>query len=54
VAQALRTEGSNVVDRCCYHVGSRIIQYTPTTVSELLAPSQHHLRRHDVRTIRLH
>jgi hypothetical protein len=32
-------------------VWSRIIQHTRTAVSELLAPSPHHLRRHDVRTI---
>jgi hypothetical protein len=54
VVQALPTEGGNMVDRCCYHVGSRIIQHTRTPVSELLAPSPHHLRRHDVRTIHLH
>jgi hypothetical protein len=47
VVQALPTEG----DRCCCRVGSRIIQHTRTPVSELLAPSPHHLRRHDVRTI---
>jgi hypothetical protein len=34
--------------------GSRIIQHTRTPVSELLTPSPHHLRRHDVRTIHLH
>jgi hypothetical protein len=54
VVQALPTEGDNMVDRCCCRVGSRIIQHTRTTVSELLALSPHHLRRHDVRTIHLH
>jgi hypothetical protein len=54
VAQALPTEGGNMVDRCCCRVGSRIIQHTRTPVSELLAPSPHHLHRHDVRTIHLH
>jgi hypothetical protein len=43
-----------VVDSCCCHVGSRIIQHTRAPVSELLAPSPHHLRRHDVKTMHLH
>jgi hypothetical protein len=43
-----------VVDRCCCRMGSRIIQHTRTPVSELLAPSPHHLPRHDVRFIDLH
>jgi hypothetical protein len=49
VVQALPTEGGNMVDRFCCHVGSRIIQHTRT-----LAPSPHHLCRHDVRIIHLH
>jgi hypothetical protein len=36
VVQALTTEGGNMVDRCCCRMGSRIIQYTCTLVSELL------------------
>jgi hypothetical protein len=52
VAQTLPTEGGNMVDRCCCRVGSRIIQHT--RMLALLAPSPHHLRRHDVRTIHLH
>jgi hypothetical protein len=51
VVQAWPTEGGNMFDRCCCRVGSRTIQHTRTPVSELLAPSPHHLRRHDVRTI---
>jgi hypothetical protein len=43
VVQAFPTEGGNMVDRCCCRVGSRIIQHTRTTVSELSAPSPHHL-----------
>jgi hypothetical protein len=38
VVQALPTEGANMVDRCCCRVGSRIIQHTRTSASELLAP----------------
>jgi hypothetical protein len=52
--QVLPTEGSNVVECCCCRVGSRIIQHTRTPISELLAPSPHHLLRHDIRTIHLH
>jgi hypothetical protein len=44
VVQALSTEGGNMVDRCCCLVGSRIIEHTHAPVSELLAPSPHHLR----------
>jgi hypothetical protein len=44
VVQALPTEGGNMIDCCCCHVGSCIIQHTHTLVSELLAPSLHHLR----------
>jgi hypothetical protein len=44
VVQALPTEDVNMVDRCCCRVGSRIIQHTRTPVSELLAPSPHHMR----------
>jgi hypothetical protein len=51
VVQALPTEGGNMVDRCCCRVGSRIIQHTRTPVSELLAPSPHHLHRRDFRSI---
>jgi hypothetical protein len=54
VVQALPTEGGNMVDLCCCRVGSRIIQHTRTPVSELLAPSPHHLRRHDVKATHLH
>jgi hypothetical protein len=54
VVQALPTAGGKMLDRRCCHVGSRIIQHTRTPVSELLASSPHHLRRHDVRTIHLH
>jgi hypothetical protein len=43
VVQALPTEGSNMVDTCCCRLGSHIIQHTRTSVSELLAPSPHHL-----------
>jgi hypothetical protein len=53
MVQVLPTEGGNMVDRCCCRVGSRIIQHTRTPVSELLAPSPHHLRGHDIRTIHL-
>jgi hypothetical protein len=54
VVQALPTEGCNMVDTWCCRVGSRIIQHTHIPVSELLAPSPHHLHRHDVRTLHLH
>jgi hypothetical protein len=54
IVQALSTEGGNMVERCCCRVVSRIIQHTRTPVSELLAPSPHHLRRHDARSIHLH
>jgi hypothetical protein len=54
VIQALPTEGGNMVNCCCCRVGSHIIQDTRTPVSELLAPSPHYLRRHDVRTIHLY
>jgi hypothetical protein len=43
-----------MVERCCCRVVSRIIQHTRTSVSELLAPSPHYLRRHDARNIHLH
>jgi hypothetical protein len=51
VVQVLPTEGGNMVDHCCCRVGSHIIQHTRTPVLELLAPSPHHMHRHDVRTI---
>jgi hypothetical protein len=35
-------------------VGSRFVQHTRTLVLELLAPSRHHLRPHDIRTMHLH
>jgi hypothetical protein len=54
VDQALPTEGGNMVNCCCCRVGSRIVQHTRTPVSELLAPSPHHLCQHDVRIIHLH
>jgi hypothetical protein len=54
ISAAIIECGGNMVDHCCCRVGSRIIQHTRTPVSELLAPSLHHLRWHDVRTIHLH
>jgi hypothetical protein len=44
VVQAFPTTGGNMTDRCCCCVGSRIIDHTHMPVSELLAPSPHHLR----------
>jgi hypothetical protein len=54
VVQANTTEGGTTFDGCCCRVGPRIIQHTRTPVSELLAPSPHHLHRHDVRTMHPH
>jgi hypothetical protein len=54
VILALPAEGGSMINRWYCRVGSRTIQHTRTPVSELLAPSPHHLRRHDLRTRHFH